>query len=304
MKFIVAAPRYNHQSAGIVVLHELCDALCRLGHECYIILMHGSAPNFDWAYTNSEEFFNKELKRTSFPDGTTSEHINLLISQSIIFYPEVVSGNPLNGRNVIRYFLNYDGGLSGHPVEIKERDLIITYQHDYKPDAVFRLFKPILTIRSYDDYFYNLNLNKVLELTYFGKNPLNQETFRIKDTVSITKTWPDTKDQLLTLLKATKYFYTWDCHTTTALDALLCGATPIALCNSNDISIPIIENFPYIKGVATSNKSVELIEDDVYSFEARREAYINKIFDADVQFHENLKVITDAAFIHFEIKDH
>ena len=63
-KFIVCAPPYLNGSAGVIVLHELCDALVRLGYEAYILLMQYSNGSWNFNYSDDDKFFNKKLKRS------------------------------------------------------------------------------------------------------------------------------------------------------------------------------------------------------------------------------------------------
>jgi hypothetical protein len=45
---LICAPPYQNNSAGIVLLHELCDAIVRLGYVAHMILMDTSTS--EWSF--------------------------------------------------------------------------------------------------------------------------------------------------------------------------------------------------------------------------------------------------------------
>lgn len=86
-RYIIYAPPYDEKSGGITVLHKLCHELRQLGEEVYLY------PMFSVHQQNTNPEWN-----TSF---TT-----LLRKNDIVIYPEIVIGNPLNAKRVVRYLLN------------------------------------------------------------------------------------------------------------------------------------------------------------------------------------------------------
>ena len=83
MKFIIWCWDYNKFIGGVRVMHKLCDVLNSLGAEAYVTAKktnpHWNTPVYDG------NGFDKE--------------------QTVVIYPEVISGNPLNSKNVIRWIL-------------------------------------------------------------------------------------------------------------------------------------------------------------------------------------------------------
>ena len=45
----------------------------------------------------------------------------------------------------------------------------------------------------------------------------------------LTRDWPTDKNQLDHMLRACRYFFTWDSVSQTNVDAVACGATPIMM---------------------------------------------------------------------------
>jgi hypothetical protein len=71
--------------------------------------------------------------------GTISAHPSLL-DRSIVIYPEIVAGNPLRARNVVRYLLNKPGYFTGAGMEtFGEGDYYLHFSDEFRPpDLVSR----------------------------------------------------------------------------------------------------------------------------------------------------------------------
>ncbi|MCB5226067.1 WavQ [Alishewanella sp. 16-MA] len=116
-KFLIFTPSYNEKSGGVVVLHKLCHILNELGHESYL---------FPYAYTyeiNRFNFFKNMCNfvkwsvynslrpfksNVHFDTPVFNGSINNL-DDFVVVYPEVVFGNPLGAKNVVRWLLHQPG---------------------------------------------------------------------------------------------------------------------------------------------------------------------------------------------------
>ena len=74
-KYLIVTPFYRNNSAGIRVLYELQKHLIRAGYDAKTI---------------------NEISHTAQDD-------------EIVIYPEIVFGNPLKAKKVVRYILNVPG---------------------------------------------------------------------------------------------------------------------------------------------------------------------------------------------------
>lgn len=101
--YYVVAPRYVRTSAGIKALHLLCHCLNRAGLEAHVAIYPG-APEPDRT--------DPELLTPVLTAATAARHRALGLSP-ILVYPETVAGNPLGGRTLVRYVLNFPGLLGG-----------------------------------------------------------------------------------------------------------------------------------------------------------------------------------------------
>jgi len=122
-KFIIFSPSYNEKSGGIVVLHKLCHILNELGHDAKL-LPHREQFVIDKTnfFKTFEIFFKFEIKslfngyKTNTSLNTpvvTSKQFPVIDDDTIVIYSELVLGNPLNAKNVVRWLLHQPGFHTG-----------------------------------------------------------------------------------------------------------------------------------------------------------------------------------------------
>ncbi|MEA3107301.1 MAG: hypothetical protein QOI88_1906 [Gammaproteobacteria bacterium] len=221
--FVVLAPAYNHRSAGIRVMHTLCNELNRCGRTAHLIFYRFKPGGVDF-YTpeGTSEFCGQHQHIPRLPASSDITRFRALIDEGIVVYPEVLQANPLNAPRVVRYVLNHPE-LNGYPMLEGERDFIVSFNRQYRqnPHSIASLFidEPL-----FHDENTRPALERTLDCTYIGKGAGFGQCFRIPGSVSIERASPSDKESLAILLRNTRYFFTWDVNTQTNADALLCGA--------------------------------------------------------------------------------
>ena len=228
--FLIAAPAFDGRSAGITVLHTLCNELNRCGREAYLIF-YEFKPDGTTAFYTAEgpAGFSPahDLIRKLPASQTVQKTFRELLDTSIVIYPEVMQGNPLGAPRVVRYVLA-NPAHDGYPMLQGPTDFILGFDASYweAPDHILPLGVP-------DPVFNDLDTlpatGRTMDCTYIGKGQRFGPCFKIPGSVLIERTWPSDKEGLAIMLRNTRYFYNWDLNTQTTLDAILCGAIPVFL---------------------------------------------------------------------------
>ena len=146
MKFIVAAPKFNDASGGVIVLHHLANRLAELGFESVI--------------ASSDTFPENKAKLVQWEFG--EENYTIADKDSMVIYPEVISDNPLNAWHVTRWILYKEGGLA-QPINYGANDLVYQFGAFHRP--LNRQADGMLTITFWDHQFL---VNQKLKRTGVG----------------------------------------------------------------------------------------------------------------------------------------
>lgn len=153
---VVHAPPFDETRGGAIVLHCLVDRLRRLGHEAYVhprpVLKEAPA----WAEialgTRCRIGARNLCRRVqahwayrTHPSLDTPRAPRRLLREAIAVYPEVVSGNPMKSRHVVRWLLHRPGFFNKNAV-FDPDEYTFFYQHAFRegldrvdPDNVLRV---------------------------------------------------------------------------------------------------------------------------------------------------------------------
>lgn len=119
LKYLVVAPSFSPDVGGIIFQHELVHALNSLGEEAYL-----------WPQGPTYKQGRRErLRRWLRPENLDiNPELNTPIAQksdlgdnAVVVYSEIVLGNPLGVKNVVRWLL-YKPGLR-HPYDFTENEM-------------------------------------------------------------------------------------------------------------------------------------------------------------------------------------
>lgn len=124
LRYLVVTPPYTINSGGPMFLHSLVDSLRSLGVDAALWPM-GRSPIRD-PKERLRAFYNrtgsKSIPFAIAPNATTPIAPDIeLPGNSIVVYPEVILGNPLSARNVVRWLL-YRPGLR-HPYKFGANEM-------------------------------------------------------------------------------------------------------------------------------------------------------------------------------------
>jgi len=292
---------YRNNSAGVVVLHELCDAIVRLGYVAHIILINSSKQ--DWSFHLSEEpsFYCSDLQRTVVPAELNEMWIRQILDNGITIYPEIIVGNPLKAKHVVRYFLNGDGVITGKKTEYQPSDFCLAFSIVFfkKPHAI--LTKPIRN-HLFNEVDANPWQTRSLDLTYFGKGKNYVSCFRIEGSIMITRDWPKTKPELAILLRNTRYLYCWDNQTSVISDAIYCGAKVVLLqfiqADEETLKQGEFGPIPYIKG---NLNGTSLTLTDSLGYNQTKNRFLEKLNKYEMEWVTNVHNTLNCIFSYFDI---
>lgn len=119
LKFIIYAPSYNENSGGAIVLHRLVHLINEYTeHQAFIHPRVLEKVELESKRKIISSFIKSlRLKRKPFhvnPMWNTPILQDKRIvkeSNSVVVYPEITFGNPINARNVVRWYLHHPGHL-------------------------------------------------------------------------------------------------------------------------------------------------------------------------------------------------
>jgi hypothetical protein len=220
MKFLIYSFNYDWKSGGNQVLHDLGKILS----QDYTTYVFGTTTVFD---SKAICVNIDKAKEIAIEDNV------------ITIYPEVISGNPFNAKNVVRYVLYYPGWHAGDK-EYNENELVVTYNHEYvketKYDKSFILTvlypkldimmnhgkkrdKIGLLVRKCKDFDYKMNLlNQYKHLLKLPVISIDDEINKCTDLRNLSK-----------IYNTISLFISFDPHSYHSTMAALCGCTSVVI---------------------------------------------------------------------------
>lgn len=117
-RFVIFAGSFDENIGGVIALHRLCDLLNREGHEAF--LWPEKRPAFDAARPlhSAWRLFRHYRRRknrlyATWPSFRTPIARQADLRDAIVVYAEVVEGNPLHAKHVVRWLLHKPGFHTG-----------------------------------------------------------------------------------------------------------------------------------------------------------------------------------------------
>lgn len=193
-KYIIYAPKLSG-SNGIRALYTLHDLLWEKGYEAYMFCPDEHCGNYH--YINS---IDKKMR-----------------SYDIIVYPEIIIGNPLQFRNVVRWVL-YFPGKNGGATSYHHSEMIFTWDTCYYN-------APEIYLSGIDrNLFFDEHLPKTQDCYFVHKGGKWKYVKEIEGFLEINMDYPATRKELAQILKTTRILYSYDAYSAINLEARLCGA--------------------------------------------------------------------------------
>lgn len=208
--FILDIPPYNAYSGGILVLHQLATILQQAGQSVYI------------------------YSKNSAPDSTVKLwNQNEVPDSCVVIYPEIVKGNPLRAKHVVRWILNSPGRYKSDTQSTwGDSDLVYSFI-DYFTSTLTRPVKG--TLRCFVNRFNKFNdCQKERSGTVYSTRKKGSKTLdkHPQSAVCIDDMLTDF-DRLSSTFNSAITFYSYDSSTYYSLIAAMCGANSVVIPDKN-----------------------------------------------------------------------
>jgi len=247
IKIIIYTPQLYEKCGGITALHLLAKKINTLNHKNVYAKLY--------CYDGSK-YLNNYCNDFANP-YEINEH-------TIVIYPEIISGNPLNAKHVIRWILlelDVEMGKT-HYLNWNKTDLV----YHWEPNTT----KPItqLAVPFLDTQFRNYNTNPRTKTCYLIK-----KGYLIHDKKFINKMHPAdavridnmSLPEIVKTFNESHTFYCYDPNSFYLLSATVCGCITIIHPLKNITKdtyfknrIMYIDNFLYDSGIAYGNSADEI----------------------------------------------
>jgi hypothetical protein len=207
MKFIIHGPDfYEPRSAGVRVLNYLANLLALIGVEVTTIFP-------------AKKLF---LQVPDIPQSTAG------VDDAIVVYPDVIRGNPLGAKRVVRYMLYFPPHYYGSD-RIAASELPIIYDEWLFDSVAAHCDQPperiqIIRLPSIEPGLFHVEQKTVEAVFYAGKgaaDPPDGSVVVTRDTHS--------REAAAALLRRAKRFYTPDTSCAMSVEAQLCGCESYVL---------------------------------------------------------------------------
>lgn len=246
-KFLIVTPSFSLNSGGAIALHKLCHLINENGREAYLFPYVDNLELNQFNYLQTLAVFFKKHLRQPLRRLKTHKIFNTPIYKNftpkmasndewVIVYPEIIFGNPLRGKNIVRWLLNNPGyssetGKKTNPIYFGRNEIYFRYGVWFK-DFQFpgsHTSKNFLTIQHHP-----------LDL-YFEEEPPRQRTgtaycLRKGSGRKITHDLSNAilidgmkHHQIAEVFKTVKTFISYDTYTTYSQYAALCGCDSIVI---------------------------------------------------------------------------
>jgi len=259
---VIYSPPYDIKCGGIVVMHNLCKII-----------------NDNFGNTHKAKLFMYNNIRYKNPFCNDFAMIDEINDKTIVIYPEIVSGNPLNAKNVIRWIL-LDLGIEmplTHYKNWEETDLVYNWETKTTNSK-------ILCCPFQNKIFKNINLNTRTKSCYLikkGRLFTNIKNMHPEDSICIDNL---SLKEINDIFNESKYFYCYDPKTMYIIYAAICGCIPI-IKDYNDLTedeyfrsnILNFNNTLYTKGIVYKNDPIKIKNAEIVIKEC--EQYYSELFN-------------------------
>ncbi|ASG00992.1 WavQ [Vibrio anguillarum] len=242
MKILVYSQNFDSKNGGVVVLHRLVHLInTTTEHEAFLVpnSLNLTVSKYSIAGMKLKLKHNKKVKQYTNKSQWSTPVLESLqeidLSQVIVVYPEITSGNPLNAKNVVRWLLHQPAHFSGQ-AKYGKNELIFKFNSAIKDFSLpnSKTSEQELKVIYYPTDLYNeegVQPYQERTLTCHAirkgkhKPKVHSEESILIDSLS--------HEEVAHLFKQAKRFISYDDYTAYSIFANLCGCESIVVPDSN-----------------------------------------------------------------------
>lgn len=298
MNFIIYTFSYNDDSGGTVVLHKLCHLLNEEGFDAKLWINY--KPIFDISTPIRStlkylKYLKKSLRRPFFrnPKWNTPIATKEDISENtVIIYPEIVDGNPLNGKNIVRWLLHKPGYHNGI-VNYGQNDLVFLYIKAYAENCKNIDLENMLYIpNNREDVYYQYNFGERKGSCYILRKGKNRHLVHdLNNSICIDG---KTHIEISKIFNEVEYCISYDTYTMYSVYASLCGCKSIVVPEKDVDKNKWCPEETECLGIAYGF-------DDLESYERTRPQLIQRINNDNIQTIQQIHAFSSKAKKYFNI---
>ena len=207
LKYVIYTKSFNEDSGGIISLHKLCHMLNALGEESYIYIHDNCKhknPNYE------------------------TPIIDFIDESCIVVYPDIINGNPLNAKKVVRWnlFFKRKEDYKNNDSNVKELHFYYSYPFGNQTSNSNRILWTIEVFKDiyYDDHRPLSERKDYCVLLRKGRNRPIMSNLRL---VKVIDGKPH--NVIADIFRQSKFFISYDLFTMYLIYAALCGCVPIVI---------------------------------------------------------------------------
>lgn len=234
-KFVIYTPVYRENSGGIIVLHKLASILNSIGCDAKIwplpkpslkelCKIQGWLKLINWFKLVLILYIKRKDVRSPYDLNVAKQRD---VADSVVVYPEIVLGNPLNAKYVVRWLLNKPGAIYGN-VEFGRGDLFFFYNHHFND------------WRLNPNKENHLNVSEIMGDVYVKKNNGKRtgQCYMVRKGRGRSLTYHDdsalnvdglSHRELADIFNECEYFISYDIYTMYCRYAAMCGCIPVVV---------------------------------------------------------------------------
>ncbi len=249
MKFLIVTPR--QRSGGSIVLHKLCKCLQNQGHESsvFYICRHCFADDsvmMSWLICilyNFADFVAKQVFLLSCflsggrcklfakyfyepVKGVNRKWSPFISEDTIVVYPEIIFGNPLKAKYVVRWFL-FHYRHKGKPHAYGKNDFFICYREIFND--------PDLNPKGHTVCLGHFDSDLYCQINYKERSGCCYIVRKGKSRPDLPETWDGeviddySEEEKVAVLNSVRYCYLYDTQSFYGQVAAACGAIPVVI---------------------------------------------------------------------------